>query len=89
MPATARKKIKQTRRSIKRRAMTASEKMRAYRARMRAKGFKLVQNWVPNINDPAFIARVQRDIAAVRNTPGEREAIEFLDTLAADMNEWT
>ncbi|MDX2144347.1 MAG: antitoxin MazE-like protein [Rhodospirillaceae bacterium] len=71
-----------------RRAKTAAEKMRAFRARMRAKGFKLVQTWVPDTNDPAFIARVRRDVEALRGTPGEREAIAFIEAAAEDMDEW-
>jgi hypothetical protein len=71
-----------------RRAKTAAEKMRAFRARKRAKGLKLVQTWVPDTSDPTFIARVRRDVAALRGTPGEREAIAFIEALAEDMNEW-
>jgi hypothetical protein len=89
MPATTHKKIKQTRRPIKRRAMTASEKMRAHRARMRAKGFKLVQMWVPDTSRPGFAEEVRRQSLLVSGTPGELDAIEFLDAVSQDMDEWT
>lgn len=97
MPARARKKTpvarpKSKRASAKagakRRALTAREKMRAYRARMRARGFKLVQTWVPDTSRPGFAEEIRRQLLLIKDSPGEREAIEFLDELAEDMNEW-
>ena len=71
------------------RSMTAAEKMRAFRSRMRAKGFKLVQKWVPDTSRPGFAKELRRQSLLVSGTPGEREAIEFLEAVAEDMDAWT
>ena len=89
MPDTAGRKIRHLSRAIKRRARTPREKMQAYRARMRAKGFRLVQSWVPDTSRPDFIAQVSREIDLVRGTRGEREAISLIRAALKDADEWT
>jgi len=39
---------------------SSREKVRAYRQRMRAKGLRLVQMWVPDTRTPEFVAEAHR-----------------------------
>jgi hypothetical protein len=89
MPATAQSKIRHSANTGKRRSLTGPEKMRAHRARMRAKGMRLVQFWIPDTTHPAFIARVRRDIEMVRGTKSERDAMAFIRAGLEDAGQWT
>ena len=64
-------------------AKSSREKVRAYRARMRAKGLRLVQMWVPDTqepNSPEPLRQMQRrsraDAAAIRKAWAEVLAIQ-------------
>lgn len=61
--------------------------MRAYRERMRAKGLRPVQKWVPDLRNPAFVAELQRQSAALANHPSEKEAMECIEAQFADLEE--
>ena len=60
---------------------STAERMRAYRARQRAKGLRPVQYWVPDLRDP----KVRKELeiqAALLDTHPETEAInDWLDTM--------
>jgi len=60
---------------------TTSERMKNYRARMRAKGFKQVQMWVPDVNAPGFKKELKRQIASL-NKKHESEIIEWSEDVA-------
>ena len=63
-------------------ATTSSrDKVRAYRARLRQRGLRPIQIWVPDVRSPAFKAealRQSRNAAA----PGERDVMEFIEAAA-------
>lgn len=59
--ASARKtKLKASPAAKRARAKSSREKVRAYRERMRAKGLRLVQMWVPDTRAPEFAAEPHR-----------------------------
>ena len=65
------------------RAKSSRDKVRAYRQRMRAKGLRLVQMWVPDTKEPSspeLVRHPQRtsraDAAAIRKAWAEALAIE-------------
>jgi hypothetical protein len=60
----------------------AREKARAYRARMRAKGLRPVQFWLPDVNSPEFIAEAHRQSLAIANSPTEEEDQAFIDSIS-------
>ena len=76
------------------RPRSSRDKVRAYRARMRAKGLRLVQMWLPDTSTPEFAAQAHRDSLAIANSPAEKEdqaflnSISWLNTPEAD-KEWT
>ena len=65
---------------------TPSEKMRDYRARLRAAGLRPVQIWVPDIHAENFAEEVRRQSLLVSNRSSEADALDFIET-AADLSE--
>jgi hypothetical protein len=45
------------------------DKVRAYRARMRKKGLRLVQMWVPDVRSKAFKRQAHLESLAAANSP--------------------
>ncbi|HEV2818363.1 MAG TPA: antitoxin MazE family protein [Allosphingosinicella sp.] len=60
-------------------AASSRDRTRTYRARMRAKGMKLVQFWVPDTASPAFRAEARGQSLAVANSPTEADDQAFVD----------
>ena len=63
-------------------ASSSRDKVRDYRARMRAKGMRLVQMWVPDTSSVAFKAEARRQSLAAANSPTEAEDQAFIDSLS-------
>lgn len=60
---------------------TAAERMQDYRARMKTKGLKQVTRWVYDTDSPAFLERLQRDLAHL-DTQHEQEVLEWCEQVA-------
>ncbi len=58
------------------------EKARAYRERMRARGFRPVQIWVPDTRTADFRAEAHRQSRAVARSAREREDQAFVDAVS-------
>lgn len=58
------------------------ERVRAYRASMRAKGMKLVQIWVPDRDSPEYIAEARRQSRLIAESPLEAEDQAFVDSIS-------
>jgi hypothetical protein len=63
-------------------ASPSRDKVRNYRARMRAKGMKLVQVWVPDVHSPKFKAQALRESRAMAQSPTEAEDQAFIDSIS-------
>ena len=63
-------------------ASPSRDKVRNHRARMRAKGMKLVQYWVPDVSSAAFKAQARRDSLLIANSPHEAEDQAFVDAIS-------
>ena len=57
------------------------DKVRAYRKRMRAKGFRLVQMWLPDTRSPEFAAQAHRASLAIAQSPTEQDDQAFIDSI--------
>ena len=64
------------------------EAIRRYRERMRAKGFRAIQLWVPDTRSPEFAEECRRQSLRVANDPAEQQLMEELETLQ-DTTGWT
>jgi hypothetical protein len=71
-PSTALKRL---------RAKSSREKVQAYRRRMRAKGFRLVQMWLPDTRTAEFEQLAHRASVAIANSPTEQEDQAFIDSV--------
>lgn len=58
------------------------DKVRTYRERMRARGLRPVQIWVPDTRTPAFRAEAHRQSLAVAQSLHAREDQEFIDAIS-------
>jgi hypothetical protein len=67
--------------------LTPSEKMAAYRARMRAQGLRPVQIWVPDTRSPEFQKEARRQSLIIAGSAHEDEIMDWIEA-AADTDGW-
>jgi Protein of unknown function (DUF3018) len=79
--ATRKTKSKAPRAAKLTRASTSRDKVRAYRKRMRGKGLRPVQIWLPDTRTPEFAAEAHCASLAVANSPTEQEDQAFIDSI--------
>jgi hypothetical protein len=60
---------------------SSRKRVRAYRKRMRAKGLRLVQMWLPDTRTPEFAEQAHRDSLAIANSPTEHDDQAFIDSV--------
>jgi hypothetical protein len=64
-------------------ATTSSrDKVRAYRARLRQRGLRPIQIWVPDVRSPAFKAEALRQSRNAAATPDEPDVMDFIEAAA-------
>jgi hypothetical protein len=63
------------------RSKSSRDKVRAHRRRMRAKGLRLLQMWLPDTSTPEFRAQAHEDSLAIANSPTEDEDQAFVDSV--------
>jgi hypothetical protein len=64
------------------RAKSSRQKVQAYRDRMRRRGMKLVQIWVPDPKSPHFAAEARRQAQLIAVSPHEKEDQAFIDSVS-------
>jgi Protein of unknown function (DUF3018) len=74
-----RKPVARTRRA---KPKSSREKVNAFRERMRSRGMKLVQLWVPDPGSPHFRGEASRQARALATSPHEKDEQEFIDSVA-------
>jgi hypothetical protein len=57
------------------------ENVRRYRERMRARGFRQIQLWVPDTRSPAFAAECRRQSLLVAADPADQAIMDELEAL--------
>lgn len=68
------------------RPLSVKEKQQRYRARMRARGLRPVQIWVPDTTSPVFSEQCVQQARRVNRSAEEPDILDFIDD-AADWNE--
>ena len=58
------------------------DKVRAYRERMRARGLRPIQIWVPDTRTAAFRTQAHRQSLAVAQSEFAREDQDFIDAIS-------
>ncbi len=68
------------------RKRNSRDKVRSYRERMRARGLRPIQIWVPDTRTAAFVEEAHRQSLAVAQSTHAREDQDFIDAIS-DMSE--
>lgn len=68
-------------------AMSARDRVRRHRERLRAQGLRPIQIWVPDVTWPGFSVEAQKQSAAVAASAQDARDQAFVDALAADWND--
>lgn len=63
------------------------ERVQKHRDKLRKRGMRPVQIWVPDTRRPGFAEECKRQSSLVKNDEQERDVLEFLDD-AADREGW-
>ncbi len=61
---------------------SSRDKVRAHRERLRRKGLRPIQIWVPDVRLPGFRAEAHRQSLAVAASVYEAEDQEFIDAIS-------
>ena len=59
------------------------EKVRAHRERLRRRGLRPIQIWVPDVRSPRFVREAHRQSLVVAAAAHEREDQAFVDAVSA------
>lgn len=58
------------------------EKSRRYRARLKARGLRQVQLWVPDTTNPEFPRQMERQLRRVEGAQEDADALRFIEHAA-------
>jgi Protein of unknown function (DUF3018) len=61
---------------------SSREEVRAHRARLRRRGLRPVQIWVPDVRSRGFTREAHRQSAVVATDPSEHLEQEFIDAIS-------
>jgi hypothetical protein len=61
--------------------ISGRERSARYRERMRAKGYRLKQFWLPDVTSPEFIAQAEADAKAIAASEDSREVQAWLNSI--------
>jgi len=66
----------------------SAARVRRHRDNLRKQGLKPVTLWLPDRNDPAYIAECRRQSLLTRNDPHEQEILDWIEAVYDDSG-WT
>ena len=61
---------------------SSRDKVRAHRARMKKKGLRLIQIWMPDTRSKAFRRQARRDALAIANSPRDADDQAFVEAIS-------
>jgi len=67
---------------------SSRNKVRAHRERLRRKGLRPIQIWVPDVRSPSFEAEARRQSRAVARSPQAKADQEFIDAISELSGFW-
>jgi hypothetical protein len=65
-----------------RKLLSSRDKVRAHRKRLRARGLRPIQVWVPDTRTAAFKVQAHRQSLAVAQSPYARRDQDFIDAIS-------
>ena len=66
-------------------AMSVNERVNTYRARMRARGYRPVQLWLPDTRSRTVVDQIADQGVRVAESDSQDGTLEWLDAVNADM----
>ncbi len=63
------------------------ERVGAYRHRMRARGYRPVQAWVPDVRSEQFVREARRQAALIAQTDRQTDDQDFIESVSLDWDE--
>lgn len=67
----------------------ARDRVRRHRERLRQRGLRPIQIWVPDVNAPEFVREAHRQSALVAAGEQDRDDQAFVDAVSADWDDAT
>ena len=67
-------------------SQSSAERVRAHRADMRARGYKLVQRWVPDTGSDGFRAELDLSIRLNNAAPDDAGTMAWLEAAQAELD---
>lgn len=67
--------------------MTVKQRVSAYRRRMRARGLRPVQIWVPDVRSQRFISEAHRQAVLVAEADRGADDQDFIEAVSIDWDE--
>jgi hypothetical protein len=67
----------------------ARDRVRRHRARLRQRGLRPIQIWVPDVNAPEFVHEAHRQSALVAASEQDLDDQAFVDAVSADWDDAT
>lgn len=64
--------------------MSVRERVAKHRAEMRARGYRPIQFWVPDVRSDEFKAELQRQVQLLNEADREDDIMEWLDSTRAE-----
>ena len=61
---------------------TSRDKVRAHRERLRRRGLRPIQIWVPDVSSRAFVLEARRQARRVAASPFETQEQAFVDSIS-------
>jgi hypothetical protein len=68
--------------------ISSGERSARYRAKMRAKGYRLKQFWLPDMRNPEMLEKLRADARAIASSPHEAEDQAWVDAISEPMEDW-
>ncbi|MGB8387232.1 antitoxin MazE family protein [Mycobacterium sp.] len=68
---------------------SARDRVRQHRERLRQRGMRPIQIWVPDVNAPEFVREAHRQSALVAASEQDLDDQAFIDAISADWDDAT
>lgn len=73
--------------AVTRALRTSRDKVRAHRERLRRRGLRAIQFWVPDVRSAAFKAAAHQQSLAVARSSGAHEDQAFIDAVSGSFDD--
>lgn len=67
--------------------MTVRERVARHREQMRARGFRPIQVWVPDVNRPGFADEARRQAAIINVSDQRDDTMDWIESVSVEWDE--